>query len=130
MDDRFFSEGTESGQVEIMQDNPIQVKWHFAPTSDATHTFVLNYRVQGIVQKEQNADALYWKALPTQYDYTIRSSTITVTYPQQATLLDSLSARRLSRSSRNLAGCVTAKGGRLQAAAPCHAESCFLTYSD
>ena len=94
MDDRFFSEGTESGQVEIMQDNPIQVKWHFAPTSDATHTFVLNYRVQGIVQKEQNADALYWKALPTQYDYTIRSSTITVTYPQQATLLDSPQVRQ------------------------------------
>ncbi len=94
MDDRFFSEGTGSGQVEIMQDNPIQVKWHFAPTSDATHTFVLNYRVQGVVQKEQNADALYWEALPTQYDYTIRSSTITVTYPQQATLLDSPQVRQ------------------------------------
>jgi Predicted membrane protein (DUF2207) len=94
MDDGLFSEGTGSGQVEIMQDNPIQVKWHFAPTSDATHTFVLNYRVQGVVQKEQNADALYWEALPTQYDYTIRSSTITVTYPQQATLLDSPQVRQ------------------------------------
>jgi hypothetical protein len=94
MDDRLFSEGTGSGQVEIMQDNPIQVKWHFAPTSDATHTFVLNYRVQGVVQKEQNADALYWEALPTKYDYTIRSSTITVTYPQQATLLDSPQVRQ------------------------------------
>lgn len=94
MDDRLFSEGTGSGQVEIMQDNPIQVKWHFAPTSDATHTFVLNYRVQGVVQKEQNADALYWEALPTKYDYTIRSSTITVTYPQQATLLGSPQVRQ------------------------------------
>jgi hypothetical protein len=94
MDDRLFSEGTGSGQVEIMQDNPIQVKWHFAPTSDATHTFVLNYRVQGVVQKEQNADALYWEALPTKYDYTIRFSTITVTYPQQATLLDSPQVRQ------------------------------------
>lgn len=94
MDDRLFSEGTGSDQVEIMQDNPIQVKWHFAPTSDATHTFVLNYLVQGVVQKEQNADALYWEALPTQYDYTIRSSTIMVTYPQQATLLDSPQVRQ------------------------------------
>ncbi len=62
MDDRLFSEGTGSGQVEIIRDNPIQVTWYFAPTSDATHTFVLNYRVQGVVQKEQNADALYWPA--------------------------------------------------------------------
>jgi len=115
MDDLFFSEGTGSGQVEIMQDNPIQVKWHFAPTSDATHTFVLNYRVQGVVQKEQNADALYWEALPTQYDYTIRSSTITVTYPQQATLLDSPQVRQGTATISTVPNEVTFSASNLSA---------------
>jgi hypothetical protein len=121
MDERFFSEGTGSGQVEIMQDNPIQVKWHFAPTSDATHTFVLNYRVQGVVQKEQNedamyiADALYWEALPTQYDYTIRSSTITVTYPQQATLLDSPQVRQGTATISTVPNEVTFSASNLSA---------------
>lgn len=115
MDERFFSEGTGSGQVEIIRDNPIGVVWHFAPTSDTTHTFVLNYRVQGVVQKEQNADALYWEALPTQYDYTIRSSTITVTYPQQATLLDSPQVRQGTATISTVPNEVTFSASNLSA---------------
>jgi Predicted membrane protein (DUF2207) len=49
---------------------------------------VLTYRAEGVVQKAQNADILDWNALPSDYQYSIRSSTITVTYPEQALLLE------------------------------------------
>lgn len=87
MDDRNMPQGTGEGQLEVNTGDPIQVFWHFAPTSDQTHTFVLTYHVQGIVQKAQDADILDWNALPTDYQYTIRSSTITISYPEQTTLL-------------------------------------------
>ncbi len=87
MDDKNMPQGTGEGQLEVNTGDPIQVLWHFAPTSDQRHTFALTYHVQGIVQKAQDADILDWNALPSDYQYTIRSSTVTVSYPEQATLL-------------------------------------------
>jgi hypothetical protein len=87
MDDQTMQHGNGAGQVEIDSGNPIKVTWHFAPVSDQTHTFVLTYQVLGVFQKTQNADVLNWIALPTDYTYVIRSSTITVSYPEQAILI-------------------------------------------
>ncbi len=87
MDDQTLQQGTGTGQVEIAYGNPVKVTWHFAPMSDQAHTFVLTYRVLGVFQKTQDADLLNWNALPTDYAYAIRSSTITVSYPDQAILL-------------------------------------------
>ncbi len=87
MDDQTMQQGRGTGQVEITYGNPVKVTWHFAPVTDQTHTFVLTYQVQGVVQKAQNADVLNWIALPTNYAYTIRSSTIAVSYPEQAVLI-------------------------------------------
>src|SRR5215469_6506194 len=87
MDERTLPRGTGAAQVEIITGNPVKVTWHFAPLSDQTHTFVLTYRVLGVVQKARDADILNWEILPTEYDYAIRSSTTTVSYPAQATLL-------------------------------------------
>lgn len=87
MDDQTLQDGTGAGQVEINYGNPVKVTWHFAPVSDQTHAFVLTYRVLGVFQKAQDADLLNWNALPTYYAYAIRSSTIIVSYPNQATLL-------------------------------------------
>ena len=87
MDDQTFQQGTGTGQVEIAYGNPVKVTWHFAPVSDQAHTFILTYRVLGVFQKTQDADVLNWVALPTNYAYAIRSSTITVSYPDQAILL-------------------------------------------
>ncbi len=89
MDDQVMQQGTGAGQVEIAYGNPVKVKWHFAPVSDQTHTFVLTYRVLGVFQKAQDADVLNWEVLPTDYDYAIRSSTTTVGFPEQAILLGS-----------------------------------------
>ena len=79
--------GSGAGQVEITYGNPVKVTWHFAPVSDQTHTFVLTYQVLGVFQKTQDADVLNWIALPTDYAYAIRSSIITVSYPEQAILI-------------------------------------------
>lgn len=87
MDDQTMQHGTGPGQVEIKYGNPVKVTWHFAPVSDETHTFILTYQVLGVFQKAQDADVLNWEALPTDYAYTIHSSTVTVSYPDQAILL-------------------------------------------
>ena len=87
MDDQTMQHGSGAGQVEITYGNPVKVTWHFAPVSDQTHTFVLTYQVLGVFQKTQDADVLNWIALPTDYAYAIRSSIITVSYPEQAILI-------------------------------------------
>jgi Predicted membrane protein (DUF2207) C-terminal domain/Predicted membrane protein (DUF2207) N-terminal domain len=87
MDDQSMQHGSGAGQVEITYGNPVKVTWHFAPVSDQTHTFVLTYQVLGVFQKTQDADVLNWIALPNDYTYAIGSSTITVSYPEQAILI-------------------------------------------
>ncbi len=73
--------GTEAGQVEIEGGAPIKVTWHFAPTSDTTHTFRLNYRVLGVIRQAEDADLFWWNALPTDYEYPIASATVRLAYP-------------------------------------------------
>jgi len=81
LDGQPMPEGSQAGQVEIDWGNPINITWHFAPTSDSTHTFQLKYRVAGMVRSEANADLFWWNALPTEYEYTIESATVRLTYP-------------------------------------------------
>jgi hypothetical protein len=87
MDGQVLPQGTGPGQVEIQTGDPLQVTWHFAPTSDSTHTFTLVYRVQGAIRQLDSADALSWRAIPEEHDYEIAQSTITLSYPQSAELL-------------------------------------------
>ena len=82
MDGQTLPPGKDAGQVEIRGRNPIKVRWHFAPTSDSSHTFVLVYRALGVIRMNPDGDLLAWQALPDDYDYPIASSTITVTYPK------------------------------------------------
>ncbi len=74
--------GDQSGQVEVEGRDPVEVTWHFAPTSDSAHTFGLTYRVRGVVRREPGADVLRWQALPEKHDYAISRSTTVVTYPE------------------------------------------------
>ena len=87
MNDQTMQQGTGNGQVETTYGNPVKVTWHFAPVSDQTDTFILTYQVLGVFQKAQDADVLNWVALPTDYSYAIRSSIVTVSYPEQAILI-------------------------------------------
>jgi uncharacterized protein (TIGR04222 family) len=63
------------------------VTWHFSPTSDTSHVFVIRYRADGIIRKG-DGDTFIWRAVPEDHDYSISHSTITLTYPPQTTLLE------------------------------------------
>lgn len=87
MDGTPLPQGTGPGQVEIQAGDPLQITWHFGPTTDAAHTFALVYRVQGAIRQLEAADALIWRAIPEDHDYEIAASTITLRYPEGAQLL-------------------------------------------
>ncbi len=87
MDGQTLSQGTGPGQVEIQAGRPLKVTWHLPPTSDATHTFTLAYRVQGAIRRLADADALFWRAIPEEHDYEIAASTVTLRYPGTTSLL-------------------------------------------
>lgn len=87
MDGQTLSLGTGPGQVEIQSGRPLKVTWHLPPTSDATHTFTLVYRVQGAIRRLADADALFWRAIPEEHDYEITASTVTLRYPETTSLL-------------------------------------------
>lgn len=80
LDGEALSPGTGPGQAEIGSGRPLRVTWHLAPTSDATHTFTLTYRVLGAVRRA-DADVLIWRAIPEEHDYQIRATTVTLVYP-------------------------------------------------
>jgi uncharacterized membrane protein YgcG len=87
MDGLSLPEGTGPGQVEVTPGDPLKVIWHFAPTSDATHVFILRYRVVGVVSTGA-ADTLRWYVIPPEHDYPIDQATVLLNYPQGARLLE------------------------------------------
>lgn len=86
MDGVQMSQGTQPGQVEIEAGDPLKVTWHFSPTSNAAHVFVVRYRADGIIRKG-DGDRLVWRAIPEDHDYSIDRSTVTLIYPPQASVL-------------------------------------------
>jgi uncharacterized protein (TIGR04222 family) len=87
MDGVPMAQGTEAGQVEVRAGDPLKVTWYFAPTSDTTHVFTVRYRADGVIRKG-DGDTLIWRAIPEEHDYTIAHSTVTLTYPPQAAVLE------------------------------------------
>src|SRR5215207_4910516 len=79
--------GTQAGQVEVEAGDPLKITWHFPPTSDASHIFTVRYRADGII-RTGDADTFRWRAVPEDHEYSIMQSTITLTYPAQATPLE------------------------------------------
>ena len=98
MDGVPMSQGTQAGQVEVTAGNPLKVTWHFPPTSDAAHLFTVRYQAEGLIRKG-DADTLIWRAIPEVHDYSITNSTITLTYPSKATLIESPTLSRSFESS-------------------------------
>src|SRR5688572_2039062 len=79
MDGVPMSRGTEAGQVEVEAGDPLKVTWHFGPTSDAAHVFVVRYRADGVIRKG-DGDTFIWRAIPEAHDYSIDRSTVTLAY--------------------------------------------------
>lgn len=79
-------EGDQPNQVEIKRNtDPIEITWHFPPTQDATRTLGLRYLVSGHIHLRDNAEGIFWQAIPEEHEYTIRQVRITVRYPSHLT---------------------------------------------
>lgn len=86
MDGVQMSPGTQPGQVEVEEGDPLKVTWHFSPTSESAHVFVVRYRANGVIRKGEG-DTLVWRAIPEDHDYSIDRSTVALIYPAQASVL-------------------------------------------
>lgn len=86
VDGRTYLRGTNAGQVEVEPGSDIRVTWHMEPTANTTRTFVLEYRMLGVVRQTASTDVLRFQPLPDEFEYTIDSNTITVRYPASANL--------------------------------------------
>jgi hypothetical protein len=80
MDGQALPQGVKAGMVDIQPGSPVKVTWHFAPTSDSTHTFTLAYRATGVIRPLEN-DTLIWRVIPEEHEYNITHSTITLQPP-------------------------------------------------
>jgi uncharacterized protein (TIGR04222 family) len=87
LDGQMMPQGTQAGQVEVEDGDPLKVSWHFAPASNTAHVFVVRYRVEGVIRKGEG-DMLVWRAIPEDHDYSIERSTIVLTYPPTAATLE------------------------------------------
>lgn len=87
VDGRFYPQGTNAGQVEIEPGSNVRVTWHLEPTANTSRTFVLEYRMLGVVEQTDSSDLLRYQPLPDEFEYTIDSSTVTVEYPGSASML-------------------------------------------
>ncbi len=113
-------QGTGAGQVEVETGDPLKVTWHFAPTSDAAHVFVVRYRVAGVVSTGA-ADALRWYAIPPDHGYSIDKITILLNYPEGVQPLEAPALDREFDSTP------TDSGVKLTAAGVADDESVILT---
>lgn len=80
LDGRVLPAGPDPGQAEIQAGRSVRVTWHFAPVSDAAHTFTLTYRVSGAI-RQLEADTLIWRAIPEEHAYEIASATLVLVPP-------------------------------------------------
>jgi uncharacterized protein (TIGR04222 family) len=113
-------QGTGAGQVEVETGDPLKVTWHFAPTSDATHVFVVRYRVAGVVSTGAQ-DTLRWYVISPDHGYSIDKTTITLNYPEGVRPLEAPALDREFDSAP------TDTGFRLTAAGVADDESVILT---
>lgn len=77
-----YTLGSAPGQYQVQdRDGALRVTWHFPPTENMRRTFVLTYRVNGLIRQEGGQDALRWAAIPPEHSYGITRSAVTVRLP-------------------------------------------------
>ena len=82
MEGQLLPFGSELGTVDVRQRNGrVRVVWRFRPVENVTRTFLLNYRMRGVVRQEADADVLVWRATPSDHAYAIDSSTVRFDLP-------------------------------------------------
>jgi hypothetical protein len=81
LDGRLFPIGNAVNQIEVTGRSKVRVRWRFHPLADSTHVFTLTYLARGVVSQTAGADVLAWRALPTEHQYRIDSSTVDFEWP-------------------------------------------------
>jgi uncharacterized membrane protein YgcG len=66
----------------INDNNELEITWYFPPTGHSQHTYVLRYRVSGGLRFYEEGDQLWWKAIPPDHNFPIRSSRVVARLPQ------------------------------------------------
>ena len=84
LDGRAFPIGDGVDRVQVTGRSKLRVQWRFAPLTNSSHVFVLTYIARGVVSQTDTADVLQWRALPTEHQYRIASSTIEFELPAAA----------------------------------------------
>jgi hypothetical protein len=95
MDGVAFSEGSGPGQYDVSRKGSLRVRWHFLAAGRSVHSFELTYVARGIVQQTDAGDLLEWQPYPSQHDYTIASSAITIDLPTLPVDPPSIETRRV-----------------------------------
>lgn len=89
MDGTIMPHGTAAGQVEVQGAvMPQRIIWHFPATSEAKHTFTLQYRVTGGIRREADRDSLIWQVIAKNHEFEIVDSAVTVNYPAGVKLFE------------------------------------------
>jgi hypothetical protein len=81
LDGRPFPIGDGVHQIQVTGRSKVRVLWRFHPMADSAHVFVLTYVARGVVAQTSDADVLAWRALPTEHQYRIGSSTVEFELP-------------------------------------------------
>jgi len=96
MDGQPMPTGREPGHVEVSGSSSLRVTWRFAVEAPATHTFELTYLARGIARQEVDADLLAWTLLPSERNYRIASSTVSITLPTTPSGQPTIDGRRVA----------------------------------
>ena len=95
MDGRAFPIGEGVNHLEVKRGSRTRVQWRFQPAAESAHTFVLSYIARGVVQQGDTVDLLAWRALPTEHQYRIGSSTVEFELPAAVTVAGSRPVPRM-----------------------------------
>ena len=80
-----FSESTSENENTfrsyINDSNELVIYWYFPYTSNATHTYVIQYVVKGGLRIYDEGDHVWWKAIPPDRGFPILNSQVKVNLP-------------------------------------------------
>ena len=81
------SSGKTPGTLTAVQaDGKLKVSWYYEPTSDASRTFTLRYRVLGAVRVSSEADEVWWVAIFPDRSVPVQHAQVSMRLPDGAKL--------------------------------------------
>ena len=82
--ERSYSESPNPFYTSTEDDGDLGVYWFFPSTGPGVHTYELAYTAQGALRIAPDGDKLQWKAIPSDRDFQVLASSVTVHLPEGA----------------------------------------------